>query len=67
MTQSRNSNIQNHRSRPINAAKGAHDHRPEETGEEEKITYIEFINRLMHKMKMDSVKRMLEAALNELD
>lgn len=61
MTQSRRANVPMHSARPAPSAK------PEVPAEdEEKIEYIEFINRLMHRMRMDSVKRMLEAALKEV-
>lgn len=66
MTQSRGVTIPTHHSRPVNTARAAHDNRPE-LEDEEKIEYIEFINRLMHRMKMDSVKRMLDVALKEID
>lgn len=66
MTQSRRSNIQQHRARPADPARTAHTNRPEEN-EEEKITYIDFINKLLHKMRMDSIKRMLDTALDEID
>ena len=46
-----------HRARPAPA---------ELENEEEKIEYIEFINKLMYRMRLDSVKRMLEAALKEV-
>ena len=60
MTQSRRPNIQQHSARPAAA--------PAQTAEneEEKIEYIEFINKLMHRMRMDGVKKMLEHALEEL-
>ena len=29
--------------------------------------YIDFINKLMQRMRMDSIKRMLEAALKEIE
>ena len=62
MTQSRRANVPMHSARPAPAAK------PEVPAEDEegKMEYIEFINRLMHRMRMDSVKRMLEAALKEV-
>ena len=61
MTHSRRANVPMHSARPTPAAK------PEVPAEdEEKIEYIEFINRLMHRMRLDSVKRMLEAALKEV-
>ena len=61
MTQSRRANVPMHSARPAPAVK------PEVPAEdEEKIEYIEFINRLMHRMRLDSVKRMLEAALKEV-
>lgn len=61
MTQSRRANVPMHSARPAPAAK------PEVPAEdEEKIEYIEFINKLMYRMRLDSVKRMLEAALKEV-
>lgn len=33
--------------------------------EEMKVAYIDFINRLMHRMKMDGVERMLDTALEQ--
>ena len=32
---------------------------------EKKLAYIDFINRLMHRMKMDGVERMLDTALEQ--
>lgn len=62
MTQSRRANVPMHSARPTTAAV-----KPEAPAEEEeKIEYIEFINKLMHRMRLDSVKRMLEAALKEI-
>ena len=58
MRHSRRPNIAQHRARPAPAQQ------PE--NEEEKIEYIEFINKLMYRMRLDSVKRMLEAALKEV-
>ena len=47
-----------HRARP--AAESRRD-------EAHKIEYIEFIDKLMHRMRMDSIERMLDAALRETD
>lgn len=62
MTQSRRPNIQQHTARPNqpiqNPSMAAED-------EEERMAYIDFINKLMHRMRMDSIKRMLEYALVE--
>lgn len=62
MTQSRRPNIQQHTSRPNqpiqNPSMAAEN-------EEERMAYIDFINKLMHRMRMDSIKRMLEYALVE--
>lgn len=63
MTQTRRAVLLTHRARP--AATALHNRRPD-PAEEEKIEYIEFINKLMYRMRMDSVKRMLEAALKEV-
>ena len=61
MTNTRRPNIQQHSARPapMTAAQDT-------TNEEGKMEYIDFINKLMHRMKMDSIKRMLEAALTEV-
>ena len=63
MTQSRKPNIQQHTARPNqpiqNPSMAAED-------EEERMAYIDFINKLMHRMRMDSIKRMLESALVEI-
>ncbi|MBQ7887324.1 MAG: hypothetical protein IJ313_10580 [Clostridia bacterium] len=32
---------------------------------EKKLAYIDFINRLMHRMKMDGIERMLDTALEQ--
>lgn len=48
-----------HRARP--AAEG------EKENEEVKIAYVEFIDKLMRQMRMDSIERMLEAALRETE
>ena len=58
MRHSRRPNITYHCARPAPAQQ------PE--NEEEKIEYIEFINKLMYRMRLDSVKKMLEAALKEV-
>ena len=34
---------------------------------EEKAAYVEFISRLLDHMQLDSLKRMLEAALKEIE
>lgn len=62
MTNTRRPTIQQHSARPAAAEA------PAQTAEneEEKIEYIDFINKLMHRMRMDSIKRMLEAALVEV-
>lgn len=33
----------------------------------EKIEYIDFINKLMHRMKMDGIRKMLDTALEQID
>ena len=57
MRHSRRPNMAHHRARPAPA---------EPENEEEKIEYIEFINKLMYRMRMDSIKRMLDAAMKEV-
>ena len=63
MTQSRRPNIQQHTARPNQpiqtSSMAAED-------EEERMAYIDFINKLMHRMRTDSIKRMLESALVEI-
>lgn len=49
-----------HRARPAQTQR-------REESEEVKTAYIEFIDKLMHRMRMDSIERMLEAALKETD
>lgn len=66
MTHSRRANIQQHRARPAEPDGAANDNRTEER-EEEKVVYIDFINKLMHRMRLDSIKRMLDAALEEIN
>lgn len=64
MTQSRRPNIQQHTARPNqpiqNSIISAED-------AEERMAYIYFIIKLMHRMGMDSIKRMLEYALVETE
>lgn len=57
MRHSRRPTITHHRARPAPA---------ESENEEEKIEYIEFINKLMYRMRIDSIKRMLDAAMKEV-
>lgn len=64
MTQTRRPNIQQHTARPAPASAAPAQKQIEE---EEMIEYIDFINKLMHRMRRDSIKRMLEAALHELE
>lgn len=63
MTNSRRPNIQQHSARPAPTTAA-----PAQTVEDDegKMEYIDFINKLMHRMRMDSIKRMLEAALTEV-
>ena len=63
MTNTRRPNIQQHSARP--APMTAAQNTPSED-DEGKMEYIDFINKLMHRMRMDSIKRMLECALTEL-
>lgn len=63
MTNTRRPNIQQHSARP--APMTATQNTQED--DEGKIEYIEFINKLMHRMRMDSVKKMLEHALELTD
>lgn len=63
MTHSRRPTIQQHSARPAPMT-AAPDTQTED--EEGKMEYIDFINKLMHRMRMDSIKRMLEAALTEV-
>ena len=62
MTNTRRPNIQQHSARPAPMTAA-----PTQTEDEDgKMEYIDFINKLMHRMRMDSIKRMLEAALTEV-
>lgn len=36
-----------------------------EIEQQHRMEYIEFINKLMHRMKMDGIERMLDAALEQ--
>ena len=65
MTQGRRPNIQQHSARPDKTEAAAQTITQE--NEEEKIEYIEFINKLMHRMRMDGVKAMLDHALELTD
>lgn len=71
MNQARRPNIQMHRARPASAATTR-----ERTGEimadnqEDKLykmAYIEFLNKLMVRMKVDSLKKMLDLAMEQID
>ena len=52
-------------------AKQAHRARPasrnaaQDIEQQHRMEYIDFINRLMHRMKMDGIERMLDAALEQ--
>lgn len=63
MTNTRRPTIQQHSARPAPMT-AAPDTKTED--DEGKMEYIEFINKLMHRMRMDSIQRMLECALTEL-
>lgn len=63
MTNSRRPNIQQHSARPAPMTAAQNTPKEEDEG---KMEYIDFINKLMHRMRMDSIKRMLEAALTEV-
>lgn len=54
-----------HRARPTPARDERKGDQMEGYEQEYKKEYIEFINKLMARMKMDGIERMLEAALNE--
>lgn len=58
MTNTRRPTIQQHSARPAPQAEGK---------SEEMMAYIDFVNKLMHRMRLDSLKRMLEAALKEIE
>jgi hypothetical protein len=62
MKQARRPNQQMHRARPMPQNDAGND----ENGEE-KAAYVEFISRLLDHMQLDSLKRMLEAALKEIE
>ena len=71
MNQTRRPNIQMHRARPASA-----EAKRERTGEimadnqEDmlyKMAYIEFLNKLMVRMKVDSLKKMLDLAMEQID
>jgi len=55
-----------HRARPTTTQERTGDQMPEEYMQEYKNEYIQFINKLMARMKMDGIERMLEAALKEV-
>lgn len=57
--------MQTHRTRPTRAINERKGDQMEGYEQEYKKDYIEFINKLMARMKMDSIERMLEAALKE--
>lgn len=63
MTNTRRPNIQQHSARPapMTAAQNAQE------DDEGKMEYIEFIDKLMHRMRMDGIKTMLERALELTD
>lgn len=63
MTNARRPNIQQHSARPAPMTAAPNTQTEDDEG---KMEYIEFINKLMHRMRMDSVKKMLEHALNEI-
>ncbi|MBR4057893.1 MAG: hypothetical protein IKK00_07150 [Oscillospiraceae bacterium] len=63
MTNTRRPNIQQHSARPAPMT-AAPDTQTED--DEGKMEYIDFINKLMHRMQMDSIRRMLECALTEV-
>ena len=58
-TTHRRPTTQAHRARPA-SGKAAQD-----IAQQRRLEYIEFINRLMHRMKMDGIERMLDAALEQ--
>lgn len=62
MTNTRRPTIQQHSARPAPMTAAQNTQTEDEEG---KMEYIDFINKLMHRMRMDSIKRMLEAALTE--
>lgn len=51
--------MQAHRARPA-SRKAAQD-----IEQQHRLEYIDFINRLMHRMKMEGIERMLDAALEQ--
>ena len=63
MTNTRRPTIQQHSARPAPMTAAQNTQTEDDEG---KMEYIEFINKLMHRMRMDSIRRMLEAALTEL-
>lgn len=62
MTQSRRPNIQQHTARPNQQI---HKTIMSADDAEERMAYIEFITKLLNRMRMDSIKRILESALVE--
>ena len=69
MTYSRRATTQQHVARPTPK-------RPAESPEEKNLSkneeyyrmdYIDFINRLMQRMRMDGIKKMLDVALEQID
>lgn len=60
-TTHRRPTVQAHRARPAGKIT------QEAIEEEQRMEYIDFINRLMFRMRMDSIKRMLDKALEETE
>ena len=56
-----------HRARPTQQEEPIEEKERESIPEEYKKEYIEFINKLMHRMKADSIKRMLDLAMQETE
>ena len=62
MKQARRPNQKMHRARPTLQSDAG-----KEENDEEKAAYVEFIWRLLNHMRLDSLKRMLEAAMKEIE
>lgn len=63
MTNTRRPTIQQHSARPAPMTAAQNTQTEDDEG---KMEYIDFINKLMHRMQMDSIRRMLECALTEV-
>ena len=56
-----------HRARPTPATQENAERKRDQMPEEYKRAYIDFINKLMDRMKADSLKKILDLAMEEID